>query len=227
MADQPRAAQRGLETPLRFFCAIFVAIRSIAHEGSAPMASKYLTRKRAYEKWESPDRIYAQLESEASDRAVALIAGGFLEDQIAITIEHFFVDISEPDVGKLFHGLGPLAGFYGKIIMGFALGIFGPKTREDLETISHIRNEFAHNSDAIDFDSEQIKTLCRKLHFPEKIPEALRTHYIDETKKMGRTPHKRNRNDYVSTVGMIHQGLFITRWFAPPLRQRMQAMIRD
>jgi DNA-binding MltR family transcriptional regulator len=191
------------------------------------MTSKYLTRKRAYAKWATQDEIYQKLYDEESDRAVALIAGGFLEDQLAITIEHFFTRIPEEDSAKLFHGLGPLSSFYAKILLGFAMGIYGPKTREDIETISHIRNEFAHNSDFIDFDHSHILNLCKNLHLPKKISDERRRIGNEEMKKQGRPIRGRNRNDYVAAVAIIHQGLFISRWFAPPDRQRMQAMIRD
>ena len=38
--------------------------------------------------------------------------------------------------------------------------------------------------------------------------------------------HGRNRTDYVTTIGSIHEGLFITRCFAPPKRHAMISAIR-
>lgn len=160
-----------------------------------------------------PDAIFRQLEGQ-SDRAAAIVAGAFLDDQLGMTIEYLFIDLPAPDVARLFHGTGPLASNYGKILIGYAMGLFGPDTREDLETISSVRNEFAHNSEDINFNSPLIAEHCSRLNFPKTLSPTL---------QRSEDP----RINYLITVGTIYQGLWITRLLPKAARKKAQGSIRD
>jgi len=80
----------------------------------------------------------------------------------------------EPDdLGKLFENAGPLATFYAKINFGFAFGLFGPKTRADLNWIRDIRNAFAHATTSISFQSPEVLEACGQIHTKPRDPGPL------------------------------------------------------
>jgi hypothetical protein len=173
-----------------------------------------------------PEALLLALESQ-SDRAAAIIAGAFLEDQIGMTIEGLFVPLSEPEVGALFHGTGPLSGFYAKILVGYAMGIFGPRTRQDIEIISNIRNEFAHNTEFIEFSSPLIVEKCLRLDLPKRIEPSVWELYLSEQRKKGLPPPDIHRTNYLATIANIHFGLWVTRGLPKAKRLRSQGAIRD
>jgi Mannitol repressor len=74
------------------------------------------------------------------------------------------VNLSKEDHDTLFLGLGPLASFRAKTQLAFALGIIGPKTRHDLDSMREIRNALAHTGLKIDFDTPEVAALCGGLH---------------------------------------------------------------
>jgi hypothetical protein len=63
---------------------------------------------------------------------------------------------------KLFGGdqPGAIDGFRSKIILGYALGLYSQQTREDFQTIRHIRNVFAHSRMNLSFKSKEIADAC-------------------------------------------------------------------
>jgi hypothetical protein len=62
---------------------------------------------------------------------------------------------------------GPLHSFYGKIHLGYALGIYDETERENLDIIRRIRNEFAHTPQAIDFETDAIRKEVENLKVPK------------------------------------------------------------
>jgi hypothetical protein len=61
-------------------------------------------------------------------------------------------------------GSGPdgqaIQGFYGKILVGHALGIYNTAFFEDLDRIRRIRNVFAHARMPLSFKSKSLRTVC-------------------------------------------------------------------
>ena len=57
---------------------------------------------------------------------------------------------------RLFESFGPLSNFASKIVMARALGVITTDIYEELEKIRHIRNDFAHSSKMLNFESEEI-----------------------------------------------------------------------
>lgn len=60
---------------------------------------------------------------------------------------------------------GPLTTFSSRIELSYLLGLIGEQTRRDLNLIRKIRNEFAHTSNPISFETESIRNRCLELHF--------------------------------------------------------------
>jgi hypothetical protein len=56
---------------------------------------------------------------------------------------------------------GIIGSFYSRMHVGYALGVFGPKTLRDLDAIRSIRNAFAHSHHDLSFETEAIKDLCQ------------------------------------------------------------------
>lgn len=122
----------------------------------------------------------------------AILAGTFVEDRLGFAIKSFFVKM--PSRGNperyltenaLFDGYGPLATFFAKIDLGFALGIYDVDQRMDFHIIRSIRNEFAHALEPITFENESIVRKLSKLHCMQKggyLAEQIRTSRIRSKK---------------------------------------------
>jgi hypothetical protein len=108
-----------------------------------------------------------------ADRAAALIVATLLEQALETAILTHFVPLEDTDKNRLFIGGGSgddglLATFSARIQMGFALGIYGPDMRLDLQTIQIIRNVFAHTRRHLDFTSGKAVAACKEFIFPKK-----------------------------------------------------------
>ncbi len=104
---------------------------------------------------------------ETDDRALALVVGAIVEQSletailshcIQITPKELFGDIQEAPVT-----------FATKINLGYALGIYGKETKNDLNNIRMIRNVFAHTKTDIDFESFEISELCQHIGLIDRI----------------------------------------------------------
>jgi hypothetical protein len=78
--------------------------------------------------------------------------------------------MSKKEEYGVFSGMGaPLGALSAKIIIGHALGLYGPLTYKDLHIIRSVRNSFAHTALPIDFGHEEINKKCLKLTSPERL----------------------------------------------------------
>jgi Domain of unknown function (DUF4145) len=110
--------------------------------------------------------VWREIES-ASPRAAVIMVGASLEDALRWSMESRFIDGLTPDcLRSLFEVDGaPLGSFHSKISVGHALGMYGSIGRDDLSAIKRIRNQFAHASRSITFDTHEIAAECRKLSY--------------------------------------------------------------
>jgi hypothetical protein len=110
--------------------------------------------------------VWKEME-DAAPRAAAIMAGAFVEDALRWSIGGFFADgLTNKELCKVFEGDGaPLGSFHGKILIGYALGLYGPTARRDLVAIKQIRNAFAHAPRAITFETPQIVSACKNLGY--------------------------------------------------------------
>lgn len=105
-------------------------------------------------------------DAHGSDRLVALLAGTLLEEALQIRIEtKMRTDLSDDEHGQIFDvdRRGILASFGSRILVAYALKLFGPKTFSDLKQIKLIRNAFAHSLLPLHFEHPEIKALCESL----------------------------------------------------------------
>lgn len=74
------------------------------------------------------------------------------------------IALSDDERDRLFSSYGPLGSFSAKITLSHALGLFGQRTRHDLDNLKAIRNAFAHTNLDIDFDTPEVAALCEKFN---------------------------------------------------------------
>jgi hypothetical protein len=104
------------------------------------------------------------------DRACALVLGAIIEQSLELAILTHCVPMDETEQLKLFGTPQEAAvTFDVKIRLGYALGIYGPDSRDDLVCIRHTRNVFAHTKTTITFDSQAIIDICDHFKYLDKI----------------------------------------------------------
>ncbi len=114
--------------------------------------------------------------STSTDRATALVLGSILEQGLELAILSHCVlgwNTLEADVEqkKLFGGGEDSPMNFGvKIRIAYALGVYGPKTKEDIDTMRHIRNFFAHDRGHLTFDDRDVSALCDQLRWIDDFP---------------------------------------------------------
>ena len=105
-----------------------------------------------------------------SDRAAAVLAAAFLDEQIKSLIEDFFVDDSK-EVDRLLGINRPLGGFSSRIHVAFCMGLLSRDELHDLRIIRDIRNKFAHRLHGLTFEDEWVRQKCDALKLPGTAPE--------------------------------------------------------
>lgn len=97
-----------------------------------------------------------------SDRASALMAAAFLDDQLRMLLEANLVQ-DKKVLLRILDQRGPLATFSSRIDMAYAMGLIGKRTLLDLNLLRKIRNEFAHTAGTLSFDSPKVSAWCSQL----------------------------------------------------------------
>jgi hypothetical protein len=101
------------------------------------------------------------------DRTLAIIAAVLVENALENLLEEGWHRSEAHDVGdrKL---RGPSGNFASKIKDCFALGLIGPVTRDELDSIREIRNAFAHTGRLIGFHTKEVADACEILPATEQ-----------------------------------------------------------
>src|SRR5262249_32789380 len=113
--------------------------------------------------------FYAQINDEKNERGAALMLAANVETALLYAIKRTLV-IKESQDWELFGYEGPIRTFAAKISIGYALDIFGPQTKANLDCIRHIRNAFAHAVIPITFQTKEVSDLCSLMVMPEILP---------------------------------------------------------
>lgn len=99
----------------------------------------------------------------ASDRAVAVVAGAFLDQLLFDMLLTFLVEDTsknKEDDNNLFRGSGPLAAFSIRIRMAFRLGLISEDEHRWLHIVRNVRNFFAHTHGVASFQLSPVRELC-------------------------------------------------------------------
>jgi hypothetical protein len=135
--------------------------------GKRVMSVAKLTREQVTEEDVRLLRPYLDQES---DRGLAIVASAMTEHGLFWSIYRRMPDLGEEMKRAVFEGRGaPLSSFSAKIVMGRALGIYGPDTERALNQIREVRNAFAHALKPIDFSHKAIEQACRSLAVPAEL----------------------------------------------------------
>jgi len=143
------------------------------------------------------------------DRACAILQATWTELIVERTLRARF---RYEGASQIFDVNGPIASFSDKIIMAFGMGIFGKKTRHDLNLIRHLRNGFAHCRLPLRFNTPEVKLVCDHLHLPDieslrAIPTFLLGHPVHNGGEWHDKDHPRQR--YIICCYTIISGLFL------------------
>ena len=121
-----------------------------------------------------PDRdelteIIAELSLNASDRASAILGAAVLDGALESVILPKFRKLTEAQIKELFGPDSPLGTFSAKIRIGYALNLYGPKTRSDLDSIREVRNAFAQTRKRIYFSTKEVRTVVDRIQFSKRL----------------------------------------------------------
>jgi hypothetical protein len=110
------------------------------------------------------DQFEAALPSSTDDRGMALVSSAIIEQLVEEAVLSYCTKKFEKDWRQRLFGSGPdgqaVQGFYGKIMLGHALGIYNTAFFEDLDRIRRIRNVFAHARMPLTFKSKSLQDAC-------------------------------------------------------------------
>ena len=139
-----------------------------------------------------PDTIDALNEMDSGDdRTCAIIGLAFLENNFALAIMTRLRTLDNSEQRELFdEPKSLLSGFSGKIVMGYVLGLYDKKVKNDLICLNTIRNRFAHRVEIRSFDNDEINVLCDALTYPT-------INMVPRTRKY------ENRNKYTDTISHL------------------------
>ncbi len=129
----------------------------------------------------------------SDDRTAAIVAAGFLENNLAMALLAKLWKLDEKEQEELFEKENSLLNtFHAKIQLGYALGLYFSETRDDLRYIKLVRNIFAHRLDVRSFDNSEISKLCIRLKTPAYLA------YSD-----GKPEVVKNRDRYLYTASHL------------------------
>lgn len=126
------------------------------------LTAQYPGTEEVYELIDSLDAI-------ANDQYSAIAAAALLDGALKQALIKNLIVPEDLGEGDLFNSGAPLRAFSAKIKMGFALGLYGPKTRKDLDLIRDVRNSLAHAMVRLDFDTEQVANVCRRITLVDRV----------------------------------------------------------
>ena len=148
----------------------------LANARSAANAAlqKILTKRpRAFAALATLDKFDAEIHTSKDARGMVLVSVAIIEQLLEDAIlAHCVRQFDKELRGRLFGGDNDgatIQGFYGKIWLGRALGIYGQAFQEDLDRFRRIRNVFAHAKVPLTFKSKAIIEACEFHVFDDRL----------------------------------------------------------
>jgi hypothetical protein len=103
-----------------------------------------------------------------SDRAAVILQASNVENILESLIQTKMRQPLSNDLrDRMFDGNGPLATFSHKIMIGYALNLYGPMFRHDLDLIRELRNGFAHVRLPMTLTTAEVAGMCKNLQLPD------------------------------------------------------------
>ncbi len=114
-------------------------------------------------------KVFEEIQGD-SDRAAAITAAAYFEGILTLSLTARFVPLNSDQKDDLFHDReGALNTLYTKSLIGYAIGLYGRKTLNDLNLIRQVRNRFAHYPGISKFTHPEIGERCEKLHTAKNV----------------------------------------------------------
>jgi hypothetical protein len=110
---------------------------------------------------EDMDAFWREI-NHGSDRSSAIVAAATVDRDLEEAILSSLTISDEETRSNLIATGGALDGFFAKIHLGYALGIFPKLYMHELDSIRKIRNCFAHSSKPVTFETKQIAEECKR-----------------------------------------------------------------
>ena len=102
-----------------------------------------------------------------SDRGAALVGAAQVDKQLADLLRSFLLPIRQTN--ELLEGNNaPLGTFSARITAAYCLGLITDLEHNELHLIRKVRNEFAHHTHGLTFESEKVASLCA--NFSDRFP---------------------------------------------------------
>jgi len=97
-----------------------------------------------------------------SDRGCALLGAALISERLREILEAFLADTQSSK--RLLSGFNaPLQSQWARAEAAHSLGLLSDDERENVDLVRRIRNEFAHHSHGLTFESDILSTLCGQL----------------------------------------------------------------
>lgn len=100
------------------------------------------------------------------DRAAVILQASNVENILRLVLAGRFRESKDLN-SRIFEGQGPLSSFSHKILLGYALSVYGPIFRHDLEIIKDLRNGFAHVRLPMSLTHPAVTGMCGNLKLPD------------------------------------------------------------
>ena len=119
--------------------------------------------------------IIGELVHEPSDRGAAVLGASLLDGALEAALLTKCRKLTESEQKDMFGPDAPLGSFSAKIRAGYALRLFGPLTRTELDAIREVRNAFAHTRRRIYFTTPEVAAVCKRIKLPDRIATTVRS----------------------------------------------------
>lgn len=126
------------------------------------MADDFQRFRRSCRRLNRSMREIESLMSTESDRGCALSAAALLDEKCEELLRSIFV-ANDKEVDRLLTGLGPLASFSARGKLLYALGILPEGEFNEITFVRKIRNEFAHETVNLAFETSPISDWVDKI----------------------------------------------------------------
>lgn len=107
-------------------------------------------------------QFYEQLRME-SERGSAIVGAAFIEEALEKMLKALLISSAEKDDELFKSSYSPFGSFSAKIDVAYRTGLISPKVRLGLHIIRDLRNDFAHLSLQINFETQSVRDRIRTL----------------------------------------------------------------
>lgn len=128
-----------------------------------------------------------QVDAEKNDRGAVLLIGSNLENILETALSRLFHHERFP---LLLGNDKPAGSFFNKIVLGYAIDLYGQVTFDNLDIVRSIRNAFAHAKIPISFETPQVVATVNLLDVSPLYPAHVKEHPHYTTERKPYAPGK-------------------------------------